>query len=159
VRDKDGISAALVMAELVAETRAGGRTLWDRLDDLANRFGVHLTAPVTLRFDGRGGDGLSRRRAVMERATACPPDELAGTPVAGVDDLSQGTDLPPTTGVVWELADRSRVVVRPSGTEPKLKAYLEVIEDVGRRPIEQATAEAAVRLDALRSAVARQLEG
>jgi phosphomannomutase len=61
--------------------------------------------------------------------------------------------------VVWELADRSRVVVRPSGTEPKLKAYLEVIEDVGRRPIEQATAEAAVRLEALRSAVARQLEG
>jgi phosphomannomutase len=129
VRDKDGISAALVMAELVAATRAAGRTLWDILDDLAVRYGVHRTGPVTIRFEG--GTGLDRRAALMAEAVADPPAELAGVPVVATEDLSEGHRLPPTTGVIWDLADRSRVIIRPSGTEPKLKAYIEVIEPVG----------------------------
>ncbi|MGF1599003.1 MAG: phospho-sugar mutase [Acidimicrobiales bacterium] len=125
VRDKDGISAALVVAELVAAARADGRSPFDLLADLDRRHGPYRTAPVTLRFDGH--DGAGRRAAAMEAAAADPPQELAGVPVTSTEDLGRGGDLPPTTGVVWHLADRSRVVVRPSGTEPKLKAYVEVL--------------------------------
>jgi phosphomannomutase len=164
VRDKDGISAALVMAELVAETLAGGQTLWDRLDALAQRLGVHLTGPVTIRFDGGSSGagaaaaGLARREEVMARAAASPPTELAGIPVTAVENLAEGRRLPKATGVVWDLADRSRVIVRPSGTEPKLKAYVEVIEPTETCPVAEATVRAAARLDRMRAAVARLLE-
>lgn len=159
VRDKDGVSAALVMAELVAEALAAGETLWDRLDRLALRHGLHLTAPVTLVFPGPGG--LSQREYTYQRLRAEPPKSLAGVVVRCGLDLTNGDDLPPAAGLVWNLADRSRVVVRPSGTEPKLKAYLEVIEPVVghhdgdglARAVEAATA----RLDALREAVAATL--
>ena len=153
VRDKDGISAALVMAELVAGARARGETLWDRLDRLAARLGVYLTGPVTLTF--AGDDGVARRSAAMAAAAADPPAALAGVAVADVEDLSKGLHLPPTDGVVWHLADRSRVIVRPSGTEPKLKAYVEVIEPVGgdHAAVRTATVAAEQRLALLQSAV------
>lgn len=153
VRDKDGISAALVMSELVAGARGRGETLWDRLDRLAARLGVYLTGPVT--FIYAGDDGVGRRSAAMAAAAADPPSELAGVAVTEVEDLSQGLRLPPTDGVVWHLADRSRVIVRPSGTEPKLKAYVEVIEPVGggAAGVPAATAGAERRLALLQSAV------
>jgi phosphomannomutase len=151
VRDKDGISAALVVAELVAETLASGDTVWDRLDALAQRLGVYLTGPVTLLF--AGPDGLSRRREAMDRAAASPPAELAGVAVEATEDLARGAGLPPTPGVIWHLADQSRVVVRPSGTEPKLKAYVEVIEPVGSSPVADANRRAAARLASLQAAV------
>ncbi len=158
VRDKDGISAALVVAELVAEARTRGETLWDRLDRLAARLGVYLTGPVTLTF--AGDDGMSRRSAAMAAAAADPPSALAGVALTAAEDLSLGRHLPPTPGVVWHLADRSRVIVRPSGTEPKLKAYVEVIEPVsgaasGGVPAATATAEG--RLALLRTAVRHRL--
>jgi phosphomannomutase len=156
VRDKDGISAALVMAELVAGLLAEGATVWDRLDQLARRLGVHLTGPVTMRFDS--GDGLGRRQEAMERAAEAPPARLAGIPLGAVEDLSAGRHLPPTTGVVWDLADRSRVVIRPSGTEPKLKAYVEVIEPAGGS-VAAATERASARMSALREAVTELLGG
>ncbi len=157
VRDKDGISAALVMAELVAETRARGETLWDRLDRLAARLGVYLTGPVTLTFDG--DDGLARRSAAMAAAAADPPADLAGVAVTETEDLSSGVRLPPTPGVVWHLADRSRVIVRPSGTEPKLKAYVEVVEPVsgGAAGVPAAAAAAEDRLARLQNAVHARL--
>jgi phosphomannomutase len=154
VRDKDGISAALVMAELVAECLARGESLWDRLDRLALRFGVHLTGPVGFAF--RGPEGMAQRNRAMVWATASPPAELAGVPVVATEDLSTGGALPPTDGVVWHLADRSRVVVRPSGTEPKLKAYIEVVEPVAAAPVgdlEAARARADSRLSALQTAI------
>ncbi|MDH5289830.1 MAG: phospho-sugar mutase, partial [Acidimicrobiia bacterium] len=157
VRDKDGISAALVMAELVAEVLARGETLWDRLDRLAARLGVYLTGPVTLTFDG--DEGLSRRSSAMAAAAADPPTELVGVAVIEVEDLSLGERLPPTPGVVWHLADRSRVIVRPSGTEPKLKAYVEVIEPVSEADggVPTATAAAEERLARLQEAVHARL--
>ncbi len=157
VRDKDGISAALVVAELVAEALVRGETLWDRLDRLAARLGVYLTGPVTLTF--AGDDGLARRSTAMAAAAADPPSDLAGVAVTEDEDLSLGVHLPPTPGVVWHLADRSRVIVRPSGTEPKLKAYVEVIEPVsgGAAGVPVATAAAEERLAHLQGAVHTRL--
>ena len=92
----------------------------------------------------------------MARVRAVPPASVAGIDVVETIDLAEGNDLPPTDGVVWHLADGSRVVVRPSGTEPKLKAYLEVVEPVvgeRRAAVDAATATAEQRLTALTDAV------
>ncbi len=128
VRDKDGISAALVAAEMVATARSRGETLWDRLDRLAIRHDVHLTGPVTVRLPG--ADGVARRTELLDELVASPPEVLGGSTLVEAEDLSSGRRLPPTPGIVLHYADGTRVIVRPSGTEPKLKAYLEVIEPV-----------------------------
>ena len=152
VRDKDGISAALVMATLVAELIERGETVWSRLDAITAQHGVFLTRPVSILLDGV--DGMARRAEMMTAALEKPPTSLAGVAVARIDDLSLGIDLPPTPGVVWHLADESQVIVRPSGTEPKLKAYLEVIERLADgESIEQATERATAKLGALAEAV------
>ncbi len=131
VRDKDGISALLVVLGMVAADRAVGRSLTDRLDDLALRHGWHRTRPVTIRFDGEMG--LQRRSSVLSGLVASPPTELGGLDVIEVVDLSAGGALPPTPGLVLRVGDARgsvRAVIRPSGTEPKLKAYLETVEAV-----------------------------
>jgi phosphomannomutase len=120
VADKDGITAALLVAELAAACRARGETLLDRLDDLARRDGVHATAALSVRMTDPG--------AAVEALRAAPPAALGGRAVERVDDLRlPADDLPPTDGVRLVLAGPGRVVVRPSGTEPKLKCYLEVV--------------------------------
>lgn len=127
VRDKDGITAALLVAELAATLKAQGRTLVDRLDDLAREHGVHATDAFSVRV----GD-LSLIDAMMGRLRATPLPRIGGSPVSRVDDLAAGDGgLPPTEGLRWFLADGSRVIARPSGTEPKLKVYLEAVEPVG----------------------------
>ncbi|MCT2594439.1 phospho-sugar mutase [Streptomyces sp. N2-109] len=127
VRDKDGITAALLIAELTAELRLAGRTLTDLLDDLAVEYGVHATDQLSVRVED-----LSLIGKAMDRLRATPPTTLAGLPVTSVDDLSKGSPtLPPTDGLRYRLADgAARVVVRPSGTEPKLKCYLEAFVPV-----------------------------
>lgn len=151
VRDKDGISAALVMAELVAVLRRDGATVWDRLDALAAEHGVHLTGPVTIRLAGVAG--MSRRSELLNELAAEPPDFLGGSPVVGFENLALGSELPPTEGVVLRLADRARVIVRPSGTEPKLKGYIEVVEPVTGGDVASARALAQERLDHLQEAL------
>ncbi len=127
VRDKDGLTASLLVAELAAALREQGRTLLDALDDLAVRHGVHVTAPVTLRLAD-----MAVVAPVLARLLAEPPADLAGAATESVEDLSVGVDgLPPTTGVRLRAGEAARVVVRPSGTEPKLKAYLEVVVPAG----------------------------
>ena len=148
VRDKDGISAALVLAQLAAAERAAGRTLADRLDAIAARHGRHATAPITLVLEG--ADGLARMRAIMDAVRADPPSALLGRPVTGVDDLLAGARGLPRSDVLVLRAAGARVVIRPSGTEPKLKAYLEVVVDGDRAAAEKA-------LDALRADVERLL--
>ena len=119
VRDKDGISALLRVLALTAELKAAGLTLADRLDELATRYGVFATDQLAFRVDDPG-----RITAAMARLRAGPPRTLAEEAVT-VTDLAQGGDgLPPTDGVTLRTAGAT-VVVRPSGTEPKLKAYLE----------------------------------
>ncbi len=128
VRDKDGISAALVAAEMLASLAEAGITVWDRLDALAAEHGAHITGPVTIRLDGP--DGLELREAMMARVLADPPQDLAGALRTSLEDLQAGTHFPPATGAILFFDDDTRVIVRPSGTEPKLKAYIEVVEKV-----------------------------
>lgn len=128
VRDKDGISAALVAAEAVAEMIADGETVWDRLDRLAVAHGTHLTGPMSIRFAGT--DAQEKMSETMTRVLANPPDALAGSPLASSESLAEGRHLPPTAGSLLLFADDTRVIIRPSGTEPKVKAYIEVIEPV-----------------------------
>ncbi|MEU7300551.1 phospho-sugar mutase [Streptomyces sp. NPDC007206] len=125
VRDKDGITAALLITELASQLKEEGRTLLDLLDDLAVEHGLHATDQLSVRVQD-----LSLIAAAMRRLREQPPTELAGLAVVRAEDLSQGTDrLPPTDGLRYAL-EGARVIVRPSGTEPKLKCYLEVVVPV-----------------------------
>ncbi|MFF7389564.1 phospho-sugar mutase [Streptomyces scabiei] len=125
VRDKDGITAALLITELASRLKEEGRTLLDLLDDLAVEHGLHATDQLSVRVQD-----LSLIAAAMERLRERPPTSLAGLPVTRAEDLTRGTDrLPPTDGLRYTL-DGARVIVRPSGTEPKLKCYLEVVVPV-----------------------------
>ncbi|MDA8298133.1 MAG: phospho-sugar mutase [Actinomycetota bacterium] len=154
VADKDGMSAALVVLEMAAEAAAGGEGLLERLDRLAARLGVHLTGQYSLRLEG--DDGPGQMAAVMSAFRDAPPDSLAGCAVSAVADLAQGADgLPPTDGVRLRLGESARVVLRPSGTEPKLKAYLEVVTPPpGAAGLAEARRLAGELLDALRDEVA-----
>jgi phosphomannomutase len=122
VRDKDGITAALLVTELASQLKEEGRTLLDLLDDLAVEHGLHATDQLSVRVQD-----LSLIADAMRRLREQPPAALAGLPVTRAEDLTRGTDtLPPTDGLRYTL-DGARVIVRPSGTEPKLKCYLEVV--------------------------------
>jgi phosphomannomutase len=123
VRDKDGISAAVVVCDLVATLKAQGRTPLDALDGLARRHGVHVGAAVSRRLTEPG-----EAAAVMHRLRADPPRRLAGLP-AHTTDLLRRRGGQRTDALIFATADAdtwARVVVRPSGTEPKLKYYIEV---------------------------------
>ncbi|MFB6818660.1 phospho-sugar mutase [Streptomyces sp. NPDC056347] len=144
VRDKDGITAALVVAELASVLKERGRTLLDLLDDLAVAHGLHATDQLSVRVED-----LSVISDAMRRLRETPPTALAGLPVASAEDLTRGSDLlPPTDGLRYRL-DGARVIVRPSGTEPKLKCYLEVVVPVG----------SAEELPAARTKAAELLDG
>ncbi|MGA4958194.1 phospho-sugar mutase [Streptomyces lavendulocolor] len=128
VRDKDGITAALLVAELASELKEEGRTLSDLLDDLALRHGLHATDQLSVRVEDLGIIANAMRRLREQ-----PPATLAGLTVTSAEDLTKGTDrLPPTDGLRYHLdgEHRARVILRPSGTEPKLKCYLEVVVPV-----------------------------
>ncbi|MEE1741859.1 phospho-sugar mutase [Streptomyces sp. BE147] len=126
VRDKDGITAALLVAELASVLKEQGRTLLDLLDDLALAHGLHATDQLSVRVED-----LSVIADAMRRLREAPPTALAGLAVLSAEDLSRGTErLPPTDGLRYRLRG-ARVIVRPSGTEPKLKCYLEVVVPVG----------------------------
>jgi phosphomannomutase len=154
VRDKDGISAALVAAELVAGLRAEGATVQDRLDEIARRLGVHVTRQRSRRV--AGADWLDRVSAAMAALRADPPTELAGRAVAAAEDLLAGTRLPPSDVLIWTV-DGGRVVLRPSGTEPKVKCYAEAIEPVGA-DLDSSRAAATTLVDALQDAMGDRLE-
>ncbi|MFE2146310.1 phospho-sugar mutase [Streptomyces sp. NPDC059456] len=132
VRDKDGITAALLVAELASELKEQGRTLTDLLDDLAMEHGLHHTDQLSVRVSD-----LSVIADAMAALRADPPVSLAGLRISSAEDLTQGTaTLPPTDGLRYHLEGeyKARVIVRPSGTEPKLKCYLEVVVPVADAP-------------------------
>lgn len=154
VRDKDGITAALLITELAAELKQAGRTLTDLLDDLALEFGLHATDQLSVRVED-----LSLIADAMRTLREEPPTTLAGLAVARADDLNQGTEtLPPTDGLRYYLSgspeagiEAARVVVRPSGTEPKLKCYLEVVVPVAApEALPEARTKAAAALASLK---------
>jgi phosphomannomutase len=142
VRDKDGISASLLVCELAAGLAAQGRTLTDRLDEIAAEFGVYATDQVSMRVED-----LAEIDAAMSRLRARPPAHLLDEPVTAVRDrLPEADVLTLRTGSV-------RVVVRPSGTEPKLKAYLEVVEPVPDSDVPAGRSRASACLTALRTEI------
>ncbi|MFI6487405.1 phospho-sugar mutase [Streptomyces sp. NPDC050564] len=146
VRDKDGITAALLVTELASELKEQGRTLLDLLDDIAVAYGLHATDQLSVRVED-----LSIIANAMRRLREQPPTRLAGLAITKAEDLTKGTDrLPPTDGLRYTL-DGARVIVRPSGTEPKLKCYLEVVVPVGTRDhLPAAHAKAAELLSAIK---------
>lgn len=152
VADKDGITALLRVLALTAALKADGRTLADRLDDLARDYGVCVTEPLNYRVAD-----VSLIADAMDGLRAQPPTELGGEAVQLVDLALGSPDLPPTDGLLFTGA-RVRAVVRPSGTEPKLKCYLQVRLGAERsRDLPVARAEAAALLARLRSDLARAL--
>ena len=146
VRDKDGISAALLVAELAATLRAQGRTLLDRLDELAREHGVYATDQMSVRVND-----LTLITEAMARLRTDPPGALLDRPVTSVRDRL------PQADVLTFRADGCRVVVRPSGTEPKLKAYLEVVVPVTGPDVAAARSTAATRLATLRTQISAAL--
>ncbi|MFE1402702.1 phospho-sugar mutase [Streptomyces sp. NPDC058770] len=146
VRDKDGITAALLVAELASLLKERGRTLLDLLDDLAVEHGLHATDQLSVRVQD-----LSVIADAMRRLRESPPAALGGLDVVSAEDLSRGSaQLPPTDGLRYHLRG-ARVIVRPSGTEPKLKCYLEVVVPVGSADgLPEARAEGARLLDAIK---------
>jgi phosphomannomutase len=150
VRDKDGITAALLVAEIAASAAARGTTLTAILDELDLAHGIHATGAFSLRVEDPDSIAI-----IMRRLREQPPEEIGGTPVSTAEDLATpGGTLPPTDALRYLLDDGSRVIVRPSGTEPKLKVYLEVVQSVGRRAgLPGRRRKAAERLTALRAAM------
>ncbi|MEH0841791.1 phospho-sugar mutase [Micromonospora sp. CPCC 205711] len=146
VRDKDGITAALTVAELAAGLKAQGRTLTDRLDELAAEFGVHHTDQLSVRVDD-----LRVIADAMARVRVATPTALLGRPVTAAEDLLPASD------VVILRTDAVRVVIRPSGTEPKLKAYLEVVEPVADGDVPAARTRAHTAIATLRTEIATAL--
>jgi phosphomannomutase len=147
VRDKDGISAAVLACDLTASLLASGDHLLDLLDELSTEHGVHQTGQVSVRVTD-----LAVIPRIMERLRGEPPQELAGTAV-------RTRDLLPDTDALVVTGDGGlRVVIRPSGTEPKLKCYLQVVEQVGELPLAEAKQRAADRLEELTRAVTALVE-
>lgn len=154
VADKDGLSAALALAHLAHELRENGQTLMDRLDEIEGHFGVHAVFQLALRVEGP--TGLRAIGDAVQSLRDDPPTTLGGLAVSAHFDLADGyAGLGPIEGVLLQLGEVGRVVVRPSGTEPKLKAYIEITS-----PPSDATplAEQRRHADALVAAVRADLE-
>ncbi|AOY72165.1 phosphomannomutase [Paenarthrobacter ureafaciens] len=144
VRDKDGISAAVLIAEMAAAAKAEGKTVFDTLDELYLVHGLHASDQLSIRVAD-----LGLLDAMMNRLRVNPPEAFGGSAVEVFTDLAEGSEaLPPTDGLLYLTRDQSRVIIRPSGTEPKLKCYLEVIQAV----------ESAAELPAARQAARTSLD-
>lgn len=127
VRDKDGISAAVLIAELAAAAKADGKTIFDTLDELYLQHGLHASDQLSIRVAD-----LGLLDAMMNRLRVSPPESFGASGVEVFTDLAEGSGhLPPTEGLLYVTRDLTRVIIRPSGTEPKLKCYLEVIHQAG----------------------------
>ena len=145
VRDKDGISAAVEFLGLVADLKAAGRTVTDHLADFAGRFGAFASAQVSIRVTD-----LSEIPRLMDTLRQSPPERIGAAAVRRIDDFAEGFGGLPASDILrlW-LEDGSRVIVRPSGTEPKIKVYIDASSVEGTPARRQAVAQATVdRLEA-----------
>lgn len=163
VRDKDGVSAAAIFAELAAWYRLQGRSIHDQLELLYRKYGLFLSRQASLWH--RGVDGADQINAMMARLRANPPSLIGGLRVqalrdykAGIRRASDGTtspiDLPSSNVLAFDLEGGNRAVARPSGTEPKIKFYFDVREPVApHEPLDAASRRAEQRLDSLQKAM------
>lgn len=147
-RDKDGLSAALAVASMAAFEESRGRTLLDALDDLHRRHGAHVTDNFSLRDDRPGA--RERRDALLAELAASPPGHVGDAPVSDFRWLAPDV-------LRIDLEGNVRVLVRPSGTEPKLKCYVEAIEAVPDGDVDAARELAMARLKATRAGLERLL--
>ncbi|GAM71176.1 phosphomannomutase [Vibrio sp. JCM 19236] len=133
VWDKDGLSALVAFSQLTAKLKAQGKTLWDKLEDIYRQHGFYLNAQRSIALDPKAPP-------IGDKLRANPPQEIAGKRVEVTEDLktltrlyddgkTEAIDLPASDVLIYYLEDKSRVIVRPSGTEPKLKCYYEVISE------------------------------
>jgi phosphomannomutase len=162
VRDKDGISAAVVFAELAAVLRANGTDVLAHLEGLYRRYGLFVSSQVNI--TRKGAQGLAELRAIMARLRANPPWTIGGHKVTSVRDCLERVtiaadgartplDLPPSDVLAFALDSGSRVIARPSGTEPKAKFYFDVREPIRNgEAIEAAEARAAATMKTLADA-------
>ena len=177
VRDKDGMSAALTLADAAAEAKRQGGSLATRLDELARRFGLFATGQFSVALENRdrpggtagAGKDAGPGAALLEAARAQPPVSLLGEPVTVIDDLGLGLRsredgtkdplaLPRSDVIIWRCGEGTRVALRPSGTEPKVKIYLQVVlPAAGRSDLASLRAQAARRLAELREEVTEVL--
>ena len=148
VRDKDGISAALAVASMAAAARAAGRTILDGLDDLHRRHGAHVTDNFSLRDEAPGS--AARRAALVERLIAAPPGRIGPLATTGVRALAPDV-------LRIDMESGVRVIVRPSGTEPKLKCYCEAVEPVPDGDVAAARERARARLAEVRAGLTASL--
>ena len=123
VNDKDGISAALLMAQIATDLSAEGKTLLDLLDEIWKTYGFHATEQISIRVND-----LSTISNLMKKLRNNPLTDIAGFQLLTMDDLATPTNsLPPTDGIRFTLEQNIRIIIRPSGTEPKIKSYIEVV--------------------------------
>jgi phosphomannomutase len=158
VRDKDGVGAALVFADLAGFCRSQGLTVFDYLEQIQRVHGLYLSRQRSFPFPGPAGAEQMAR--VMAGFRASPPTQIGGQKVSVIRDYQRGISragdleeplgLPVSNVLAFELAGGSRVTVRPSGTEPKLKYYFELREDPGAgESLADADARGQRRLDRL----------
>ncbi len=145
VKDKDGLSAALVVADIASTLATQGYTIGDQLEKLSERYGYFATGQISFRVKD-----LTIIEKLMARLRANPLKELAGVQLAVTDFLEGWGEFPGTDAIQFDLADGRRVIVRPSGTEPKLKCYLQAIGDTRER--------SQILLAELREAMAKVLD-
>lgn len=146
VRDKDGISALVVLLTTAIELQEAGRTVVDLLAEIEEEIGRFDSDQVSIRVDD-----LAALGAMTARLREQPPATIGGLHVMSWDDLAPGGALPPTDALRYRLAGGARVIVRPSGTEPKLKVYLDVVSEAPTAA--ERAAATATTLDVLRGAV------
>jgi phosphomannomutase len=164
VRDKDGISAALLFAELWAARRAEGKTMFDELESIARKFGAYVSGQVNVTMKGK--DGQSEIAAIMERLRSAPPSSVARFSVTAFTDVKRGIRksaegeskiaLPPSDVLFFDLEGGHRIIARPSGTEPKIKFYFDVRGQMkDGESLADAEARLNVELEALKSAFSK----
>lgn len=166
VRDKDGVSAAVRVAELVAFLKERGETLHDRLDELAVRHGLSRADQWSVVLPG--AEGKAKIEGLMAALRSEPPETLAGSSVARRLDLNkrpgegnprfEGSEMPPSDVLVFWAEDGTRLIARPSGTEPKIKFYLELTERVSsKQELDASRARLDARLKSVRAEVMERL--
>jgi phosphomannomutase len=127
VRDKDSISSSCLLAEAAAAAKQEKRTLLDQLHQIYNQFGVHREMLKNINFND-SQEGMDRMQSMMRKLRENPPSKIGGQAVAKVEDYLRGnSNLPPSDVLRYWLDDGSKLVIRPSGTEPKVKIYAETV--------------------------------
>ena len=123
VNDKDGVSAAIMLARIAGELKAKGSSISEYLSHINDTYGYHKTVQISIRVDD-----LSNIGRVLNGIRGAQPSEIAGFQVERFDDLlNPKGNLPPTDGLRFYLEQNIRIIIRPSGTEPKVKCYIEVV--------------------------------